>query len=103
MRGRGEPKTVGEVIDSIVTRLGIRRRLKQAQVVERWDAIVGERIARETKPERVAGNTLFVAASSPVWAQELEFLKREILAKIRDEMGKGVVADIRFRTGSVKR
>lgn len=99
---RGELHSVGEVIDQMITRLGIRKRLKQAQIIEEWARIVGDRIAKETRAERVRGGILFVSTSSPVWAQELEFMKPEILRKIRDELGKGVVVDIRFKTGSIR-
>lgn len=100
---RGELQSIGEVIESMVTRLGIKMRLRRAQVVEEWAAIVGERIAKETQAERVRGSTLFVFTSSSVWAQELEFMKQDILKKIRSELGKGVVTDIRFRTGPIGR
>lgn len=99
---RGELESVGEVIESMITRLGIKQRLKRAQIVEEWGRIVGGKIAQETRAERVRGSTLFVSTSSPVWAQELEFMKPEILKKIREELGKGVVTDIRFRTGSIR-
>lgn len=99
---RGELQSVGEVIESVIARLGIKRRLKRAQIIEEWAKIVGDKIAKETRAERMRGSVLFVSTSSPVWAQELEFMKREILEKIREELGKGVVTDIRFRTGSIK-
>lgn len=98
---RGETQKLGDILDSMVTRMGIRRQLKKAGVIDAWCEIVGERISVETKAERVRGSTLFVNVSSPVWAQELEFLKPEILKKIREEVGRGVITDIRFRTGSI--
>lgn len=97
---RGETQQLGEILEAMIGRLGIKRQLKRAEVVTAWEEIVGERIAGETHAEAVRGHTLFVRAESPVWAQELEFLKPEILKKIRARVGRGVVSDIRFRTGS---
>lgn len=96
---RGETQKVGDILDSLVTRLGLKHRLKQSEVVMKWEDIVGERIAVETKAEVIRGKTLFVNVTSPMWAQELNFLKPEIMKKIRQEIGRGIVTDIRFKSG----
>ncbi len=98
---RGEIQQIGEILDTLVSRLGIKKQLKKAEVIKDWESIVGKKIADETKAELVKGKTLFVNASSPVWAQELEFLKPELLKKIRQKIGQGIITDIRFRTGKI--
>jgi len=96
---RGETQSVGDILDVLVGRLGLKQRLKQAEAVRKWDEIVGERIACETQAEIVRGKTLFVKVTSPIWAQELSFLKPEIMKKLRQEIGRGVITDIRFKCG----
>jgi len=98
---RGETQSIGEIIDAMVARLGLKKKIKRAKVIEEWPRLVGEIIARETRTECVRGETLFVVASSPVWAQELELMKPKLLKKIREEIGKGVITDIRFKTGKI--
>lgn len=98
---RGEIQSIGEIIDAMVTRLGLKQKIKRARVIEEWPRLVGDIIARETRTECVKGDTLFVIASSPVWAQELELMKPKLLKKICQEIGKGVISDIRFRTGKI--
>lgn len=101
MRDKREVQHISDVLDAMVSRMGIKTQLKKAEVVTEWPAIIGEQIAEQTKAERIRGTTLFVTASSPVWAQELDFLKPKILKKIRERVGRGVVTDIRFRTGKI--
>ncbi|MFZ3063132.1 MAG: DUF721 domain-containing protein [Actinomycetota bacterium] len=98
---RGEIQSIGEIVEAMVSRLGLKQKIKRARVVHHWPRLVGEIIARETRAERVRGDSLFVTTSSPVWAQELELMKPKLLKKIREEIGKGVISDIRFKTGPI--
>ena len=98
---RGELDSVGSVLEVMAARLGIKKQLKRAQVINEWGDIVGAKIAAETKPDHVRGVILFVSCSGPVWAQQLTLLKPQILKKIREKVGPGIVVDIRFRTGRI--
>lgn len=98
---RGEAENIGSIIETMVSRLGIKKQLKRAQVVTDWPDIVGDRIASETKADRIRNTILFVSCSTPMWAQELGLLKPTIIKKIRERVGPGIVTDIRFKTGRV--
>lgn len=99
-RGRAAP--VGSVIDGLVEKWGIGKQLKRAEVLTNWPEIVGARIAKETKPDRVRNTILFVSCSTPMWAQELGLLKPTLMKKITAKVGPGIVTDIRFKTGSIE-
>ena len=98
---RGEAESIGSIIETMVTRLGIKKQLRRAQVVTDWPVIVGARIAKETRAERIRNTSLFVTCSSPMWAQELSLLTPTMIKKIRERVGPGIVTDIRFKTGPV--
>lgn len=57
-----------------------------AAVQRAWPAAVGEAIAREATPVAERSGVITVACSSSSWAQELDLLGRQILAKIRFEL-----------------
>jgi predicted nucleic acid-binding Zn ribbon protein len=61
-----------------------------------WVEIVGEQAAKHSKPARYDNKILFVRASSPVWANQLQFLSPEIIKKINQKLGKNFVKEIRF-------
>lgn len=96
---RGNAQPIGMVIEGLVARWGIKKGLKRAEVLTGWPEIVGERIAKETKADRIRNTILFVTCSSPMWAQELSLLKPTIVKNIRTCVGPGIVTDIRFKTG----
>ena len=70
------------------------------RIVAAWTAAVGEEVARNAWPARVARDgTLHVNTSSSVWAFELGQLAPRILASLAQELGKYAPASLRFVPG----
>jgi predicted nucleic acid-binding Zn ribbon protein len=57
-----------------------------AAVQSAWPGAVGEAIAREATPVAERSGVVTVACSTSSWAQELDLLGAQILAKIRPEL-----------------
>jgi predicted nucleic acid-binding Zn ribbon protein len=71
-----------------------------AEVVASWAAAVGEAIAQNAWPARLARDgTLHVATSSSAWAFELGLLAAEISARLQDELGEMAPRGLRFAPG----
>jgi hypothetical protein len=68
-------------------------------VRERWVAVVGEAVARQAAPVRMAAGTLVVACSSAAWSSELSLLAPTIAARLRAELGREV--ELRFEVGEL--
>ncbi len=83
-------------IDSMLKRFGIDNAIAQNKALNNWNEIVGDRVARNTQPDRVEHGVIIVKVSSSTWRQELYFQKKEILQKINNTIGKNVIRDIRF-------
>jgi hypothetical protein len=70
------------------------------RIVAAWPAVVGEEVARNSWPARVARDgTLLVHTSSSVWAFELGTLAPRILERLRTELGDVAPAALRFAQG----
>jgi|SRR5436190_11563267 len=70
------------------------------RIVAAWPAVVGEEVARNSWPARVARDgTLHVHTSSSVWAFELGQLAPRILERLRAELGDVAPAGLRFAQG----
>ncbi len=71
-----------------------------AEIVRVWPAAVGDVVCRNAWPARLARDgTLHVTASSSTWAFELGRLAGEILEQLRDALGEGAPAALRFAPG----
>ena len=68
-----------------------------------WAEVVGPEIAAATYAETTRSGVLFVRVKSTVWANELIFYKQDILTKLNNRLGKGVLSDIHFKaSGKVR-
>ncbi len=65
-----------------------------------WDRLVGAEIARNARPAAFKGSLLLVHVTSSVWLHHLQFLKKEIVKRLNDDLGQPLVSDIKFKVGS---
>jgi predicted nucleic acid-binding Zn ribbon protein len=93
---------LGEVLEKSLKRLDPSGRLGEYGVWPIWNEAVGDMVARNAQPEKIRQGTLFVKVSSPVWMQQLQYLKETIVEKINRELGKEVVKNIFFVIGKVE-
>ncbi len=70
------------------------------EVLEAWSAAVGEMVAANAWPARIARDgTLHVNTSSSSWAFELGQLAPAILGRLREKLGESVPQALRFAPG----
>jgi predicted nucleic acid-binding Zn ribbon protein len=60
-----------------------------------WEELVGPRMASRSRPAKASGKKLIVEVASSVWANEFEFLKPDLLEKLRRLPGGSSFNDIR--------
>ncbi len=78
---------------------GVGRAVHNCGLLALWGEVVDERVGRQTEAVKIVNKTLYVNAVSSAWAQELSFLKNEIIAKFNRTAGQELIRDIRFKTG----
>jgi hypothetical protein len=73
-------------------------RAARAQAAMRdWEAIVGEGLAKRSRPDRYGKGTVWVAVTGSAWAQEMRMRKETILARLRERAGDPTLfVDVRF-------
>ena len=91
------PRLIGNAISETLQTLGLEKKVREYEVLAQWGAIVGDQIARVTTAQRIEGGKLFVAVTGAVWRNELVYLKKTLLQKIREAFPEEIVNDIIFR------
>jgi hypothetical protein len=77
--------------------------LKYQPVWECWGKAVGSEIAAYAQPEGMQKNgVLWIAVSSAVWMQELQFMKQLIVDSINRLSNSNLVKDIHLRLGDIR-
>jgi len=73
---------------------------RMADLVAAWPGAVGKTVAANAWPARIARDgTLHVNAGSSTWAFELLQLEAEIAGRLREALGEGAPARLRFAPG----
>jgi predicted nucleic acid-binding Zn ribbon protein len=66
-----------------------------------WEKAVGVSISKHAQPEAFKGKLLLVNVTDSTWMHQLQFLKKDILAKLNAVMGQHRIEEIRFRIGPI--
>jgi predicted nucleic acid-binding Zn ribbon protein len=68
-----------------------------------WPAAVGKRIASKATAKSLVRNSLIVEVEDAIWRKNLFQLRFQILAKLSEILGSGVVQDVEFRVPTIRR
>ena len=94
------PEKVGPILERLLSGLNLGIKVKQYQIWDVWNSVVGEHIARQAQPYQIRNMVLWVNVSSSTWMQQLEFIKHTIVERLNSQIGETVIRDIRFQIGS---
>ena len=92
------PRPVGESLDRLTASLGAPRAAVLAELFDSWPSLVGEAVAAHARPQSLHHGILVVVVDDPVWVTQLRWLEADLLARLADAVGAGVVTEVRIRT-----
>lgn len=90
------PGPLRDCLQMVLKRQQLEQKLREHAAVTRWPEAVGPANAQHSEAERVVAGVLQVTAASSSWAQALQMMKPQILARLAELVGPGVVHDVRF-------
>jgi predicted nucleic acid-binding Zn ribbon protein len=91
------PVRLGKVLEDVIERLGVQKKIDEARVVETWAAVAGPEVNGVTTSVWMKDATLFVKISSAAWRQELHMNRRKWKRRLNAEFDREVVDEIVFR------
>lgn len=89
------------VLSQSLKRLDLHSRLDDYGVWPIWNDVVGKTIAKNAQPEKIRNGTLIVKVSSPVWMQQLQFMKEMIVEKLNQRLKNDTVKSVFFLVGRI--
>lgn len=92
-----DPQTARRSIDRLVGDLGWAAPVAVGGVIGRWEQVVGFEVAAHATPESFTDGVLAVRADSTAWATQLRLLAPTIQRRLDEELGTGVVTQLRVR------
>ena len=94
------PRPIGQSLRRVTSSLGMPSADALGAVFGRWAQLVGEQLAAHATPVRLRHGALAVAVDDPVWATQLRWLERDVVAKLTEALGDGVVDRLEVRVKS---
>jgi len=92
---------IGSIIEGVLKNYRREPDGELIRVWHVWDNIVGDVISKNAKPAAFKGRILLVHVTSPAWVHQLQFLKKEMIAKLDEALGKSLIDDLKFKIGPV--
>lgn len=69
-----------------------------ARVQEVWEVATGPAIAAASRPTSERDGVLTVSCEAAVWAQELDLMEQDLLARLNAALGTPAIRELRCRT-----
>ena len=87
---------IGGALKKLIKTAGLEKGIAQQKALEVWSEIVGETVSKNTEPISIEHGVLSIKTATPVWRQELQFQKKQIIEKLNKKLNKKLIKDIRF-------
>jgi hypothetical protein len=94
---KGIVKKLGSLLSPFIREFGLEEAIRFGAIKREWGNIFGEPLSAHMSPSRLKNGELLVNVDSPLWLQQLTFLKTQILGKL-SALG---VKELRFMLGRV--
>ena len=94
---RPAPRPLSEIVRELAFALAPASTLARAQEV--WERAAGPAIAAAAQPTAERDGVLTVTCEAAVWAQELDLMASELIARLNAALASESIRELRCRTG----
>jgi predicted nucleic acid-binding Zn ribbon protein len=93
------PRSLGVAVEALASEIAPATPLAAVQAV--WSEVVGELIAGEARPTAERDGVVTVSCRAAVWAQELDLMGPELVARLIAALGRDAVRALRCRASGL--
>ncbi len=91
---KSNQQSIGEALQQFLKANNIDKKLHQADIIGKWETLVGKLFAKHTKQVYFMGSKLVVELDSPALRNELNMQRNTLIAKINELADAVVVTEI---------
>ena len=85
-----------EVLKKLLREEGLEVPLLQKRLVDSWEVVTGNVVARYTAEKFIRNQTLFVKITNPALRQDLSMMRTQLVKRLNGQVGSFVISDIRI-------
>lgn len=93
---RRKVETLDEVLNLLLRNEGLETPLLQRRLINAWEVVTGDIVARYTREKFIKNQTLFVKIINPSLKADLSMMKTDIVKKLNAYVGAMIIVDIKF-------
>lgn len=101
MTRRGIPRPIGAAVTQLSESTAPATPISRVQRV--WREVAGAGVAEHCEPRSERDGVVQVVCSSSVWAQELELLSVDLVARLNERIGTDLVRGLRCQAAGARR
>lgn len=97
-----DPRRLADILTELHARRGYVRVRSSDTCEEAWREAAGESLGKQTRVGAIKRGVLEVTAANSMVAQELQFQKEQIVARLAELLPEEQIRDVRCRIGAVR-
>jgi predicted nucleic acid-binding Zn ribbon protein len=94
---KSNTQTLGEVLKAYIEEMKLGKKLKEVNLLNHWEDIIGKSIAVRTDRLYIKDTTLFVHMNSSVAKDKLMMIREPLIKAINDRVGEKMIDKIVIR------
>ncbi len=94
---RPAPRSLSLALQTLASELAPATALARVQGI--WELAAGAAIAAAVRPTAERDGVLTLTCEAAVWAQELDLMASELIARLNSALGSETIRELRCRTG----
>ncbi len=87
---------IGDMIRRFLREGGLESPLNEYRLIQAWETVLGQAIARYTGQMYIKNQTLYVHLTSPALRQNLQMSRQSLVKRLNEAVGAQVIVDIVF-------
>ncbi|MBR2359405.1 MAG: DUF721 domain-containing protein [Bacteroidaceae bacterium] len=93
---RQNAQPISNILQRYLREEGLESPLNEYRLIQSWEAVLGQGIARYTGRMFIKNQTLHVHLTSPALRQDLQMARKSLVHRLNEAVGAQVIADIVF-------
>lgn len=94
---KSQTQKINDVIKDFFKEINIDRKLKEVNLVSKWEELMGNTVSRRTSHIYIRNRVLFITVTSSVLKNELLMMRQDIVKRLNENAGETLIDEIVIR------
>lgn len=90
-------QSLKKVLKETLKKTGVKQKLKANSTHLVWREVVGDKISQNVETKEIRNGVLFLEAKTPVWRNEIQLIKNNIINKLNKKLKNNIIKDLRIK------